>query len=79
MLSAVRQTLAPRLAPRHIPYMRPLTVKQRAFCREFVKDENRRQAAISAGYREEAASERAGKLLQDSRLGFDCTFGELGL
>ena len=60
-----RQTLATRLAPRHIPHMRPLTAKQRAFCREYVQDENRRQAAISAGYREEAASERGGKLLRD--------------
>ncbi len=48
--------------------MRPLTVKQRAFCREYVQDDNRRQAAIRAGYRKKAASERGGKLLQDPRI-----------
>lgn len=48
--------------------MRPLTAKQRAFGCEFVKDENRRQAAIRAGYGEKAASEIGGKLLSDPRI-----------
>lgn len=48
--------------------MSALTPKQRAFCREYIDDENRRQAAIRAGYRPKSASERGGKLLQDPRI-----------
>ncbi len=48
--------------------MSALTPKQRAFDREYVKDDNRRQAAIRAGYRIQSASERGGKLLHDPRV-----------
>ena len=48
--------------------MNTLTVKQRAFCAEYVKDENRRQAAIRAGYKGKATSQIGGKLLQDQRV-----------
>ena len=48
--------------------MQSLTSKQRAFCGEFVKDENRRQAAIRAGYGPKAASQQGGKLLHDPRV-----------
>ena len=48
--------------------MQSLTTKQKAFCGEFVKDENRRQAAIRAGYGPKAASQQAAKLLADERI-----------
>ena len=48
--------------------MNTLTVKQRAFCAEYIKDENRRQAAIRAGYKGKATSQIGGKLLQDQRV-----------
>lgn len=48
--------------------MNTLTVKQRAFCAEYVKDENRRQAAIRAGYKGKATSQIGGKLLEDERV-----------
>ncbi|MFB3078754.1 MAG: terminase small subunit [Lysobacterales bacterium] len=48
--------------------MQALTSKQRAFCGEYVKDGNRRQAAIRAGYSPQAASQQAGKLEQDPRI-----------
>ena len=48
--------------------MNTLTVKQRAFCAEYVKDENRRQAAIRAGYKGKATSQMGGKLLQNQRV-----------
>ena len=48
--------------------MNTLTVKQRAFCAEYVKDENRRQAAIRAGYKGKATSQIGGKLLEDQRI-----------
>lgn len=48
--------------------MQALTSKQRAFCSEYVKDENRRQAAIRAGYSPKAASQEASRLWQDERI-----------
>lgn len=48
--------------------MNTLTVKQRAFCAEYVKDENRRQAAIRAGYKGKATSQIGGKLLENPRV-----------
>ncbi len=48
--------------------MKALTIKQRAFAPEFVKDEIPRQAAIRAGYSPNAASQQAGKLLADPRI-----------
>ena len=68
MLVAARQALAARFCHPHIYYMQALTSKQRAFCGEYLKDENRRQAAIRAGYGEKAASQQGGKLLHDPRI-----------
>jgi len=48
--------------------MQPLTSKQRAFAGEYAKDGNRRQAALRAGYSSKAASQQAGKLLEDERV-----------
>ena len=42
---------------------KPLTRKQRAFCREYVKDWNGTQAAIRAGYSPDTANEQAAQLL----------------
>ena len=64
----MRQALATRLAPRHILNMQPLTSKQRAFCSEYVKDGNRRQSALRAGYGPNAVSQQGGKLLEDERV-----------
>ncbi len=68
MLVAARQALASCFRNLHIYYMNTLTVKQRAFCAEYVKDENRRQAAIRAGYKGKATSQIGGKLLEDGRI-----------
>ena len=48
--------------------MNSLTLKQRAFAREYALEGNRRQAALRAGYRIQSASERGGQLLQDPRI-----------
>ena len=42
---------------------RPLTNKQQAFCREYVKDSNGSQAAIRAGYSTAGAKVRGSELL----------------
>ncbi len=63
-----RQTLARPFLQSHINSMKALTIKQRAFAPEFVKDESPRQAAIRAGYSPKAASQQAGKLLSDQRI-----------
>ncbi len=42
---------------------RPLTNKQLAFCREYVKDSNGTQAAIRAGYSKAGAVSRGSELL----------------
>ena len=42
---------------------RPLTNKQRAFCREYVKDSNGTQASIRAGYSKTGAVSRGSELL----------------
>ena len=43
---------------------RPLTNKQLAFCREYVKDSNGKQAAIRAGYSAKTAEVKASQLLR---------------
>ena len=42
---------------------RPLTIKEKAFCREYVKTGNGMQAAIKAGYAEHSSRVTASKLL----------------
>ena len=42
---------------------RPLTIKEKAFCREYVKTGNGRDSAIKAGYAEKSAHVTANKLL----------------
>ncbi len=47
---------------------RPLTNKQQAFCREYVKDSNGTQAAMRAGYSENGAKVRGSELLTISNV-----------
>lgn len=45
-----------------------LTDKQRAFCIEYVKDYNKKQAAIRAGYSERTADSQASQLLSKTKV-----------
>lgn len=45
--------------------MKPLTPKQAAFVREYLKDSNATQAAIRVGYSEKTAYSQGGRLLKN--------------
>ena len=47
---------------------RPLTIKEKAFCREYTKTGNGREAAIKAGYAPKSANVTASKLLTKSNI-----------
>ena len=44
-------------------YMKKLTEKQEAFCREYIKDLNQTQAAIRAGYAKSSATMQASRMI----------------
>lgn len=48
--------------------LRKLTIKEKAFCREYVKTGNGREAAIKAGYAPKSANVTASKLLTKANI-----------
>jgi len=51
-----------------MPKTKELTDKQQAFCREYVKDWNGKEAAIRAGYAPKYADRQAYRLVENSRV-----------
>ncbi len=58
---------------------RPLTNKQQAFCREYVKDSNGSQAAIRAGYSKAGSTVRGSELLTNRKVTLEISRIQAGL